>query len=289
MPLVVEFKTLTECSLSSPMDQMHSLSLEALRGLPSLTALRLEESDFTHVEAAVHLTRLELICGCEAECSHDCMCVTSLVQLQLSESVLKRFHNQGLAACTCLEHIDVRCGSVQAVDAAETLIANENALNLPASLTALTTLTSVVLSCRDDDGLEPGLDCISCLVNLQSLVVDCYGWLTFTQGLTCLTALTKLSIDNDVRDTVTDEKKVSLLFDWAGLISLVQLHILGDVWPTYQYPLSRLASLNTLKTVIFKCFYRPNQNMTGQLAVLAYKLGRDRRDVYFDVGRPFDE
>ena len=45
----------------------------------------LEGNSFMHVEAAalaVNLTRLQLS-ECRAECSHDCLCVTSLVWLQL--------------------------------------------------------------------------------------------------------------------------------------------------------------------------------------------------------------
>ena len=114
--------------------------IEAVRSLRSLRGLVLELGDFTDVEAAaVHLTRLQLS-DCGASCSHGCMCVTSLIQLQVSRSELDLFH-EGVAACTCLKHLELEDALVGAVDAAETFTTEYDTFCVPSSLTALTELT----------------------------------------------------------------------------------------------------------------------------------------------------
>ena len=281
MHMVAAFKTLTKCTLNSC--STSSLSLEALRSLPSLTGLVLERSTFTHVEAAaVHLTMLKLYQS-QAVCSHNCTCVTSLVQLQLSASVLERFHDKGVAACTRLKHINMMFSSVQAVDPAESFSAeyNDNTFAAPASLTTLKNLTSVTLSCSGDMDWQCNVNWLSCLETLQSLdVYHRWGVMSLDKGLSCLTALTSLCIN--VRNTTGSEFRT--LFDWGGLISLVQLRLTGSIWLWgHGYPLSRLALLRKLRSVVVHCRHDSDGRMTVQLAVLAHELGRTRPDVTFEV------
>ena len=77
--------------------------------------------------------------------------------------------------------------------------------------------------------------------------------------------------------------QVCVDFDWAGLVSLVQLHMFGNFWLTSSCELSRLALLSQLKEVVFDDFDCVDKSMTIQLAQLAYRLGMDRRDVIFKV------
>lgn len=155
------------------------------------------------------------------------MCVTSIAQLQLSRSVLERFHDKGVVACTWLKHIDIMCSSVQAVDPAESFTANDDTFAVPASLTNLKSLTSVTLSCTGGKGWQCNLNWLSCLKTLQSLGIYLRsGVMSLDKGLSCLTALTSLCI------TVhkAEGSEFRPLFDWAKLISLVQLRLSGHIW-----------------------------------------------------------
>lgn len=242
VPIVAGFKTLTDCTLRGPTGS--SLDLDSLRDLPSLTALTLTHSIFIHVEAAaMKLTRLELR---QCACSHDCMCVSSLVELELLLSVLEAFHKKGVAACTSLRRLALTKSSVKATDAAENFNAGSRKFEVPLGVTALTNLTSIMFSCTDADSLEPALDRLTCLTNLQSLQgVSNTSLVSFCEGLTCLTALTELSMD--VRTSVSGQDQVRVMFDWAGLVSLAKLHIQGNVWLTDQFYLSRLRWTNLRK------------------------------------------
>ena len=280
VPIVAGFKTLTDCTSRGPTGS--SLDLDSLRDLSSLTALTLTHSSFTHVEAAaMMLTRLELR-QCAATCSHDCMCVSSLVELELLLSNLKAFHKKGVAACTSLRRLALTKSSVKGTDAAENFNAGSLKFEVPLGVTALTNLTSIVFSCTDADGSEIALDWLTCLTNLQSLqVVSSTDLISFCEGLTCLTALTELS--TDVRTSVSGQDKVRVMFDWAGLVSLAQLHIQGNVWLTDQFELSRLTLLDKLEEVVFGRFPKPDKRMTGQLALLAHELGLNKPHVVFRV------
>ena len=149
-------------------------------------------------------------------------------------------------------------------------------------MTAVTNLTSIMFSCTDADGSEIALDWLTCLTNLQSLqVVSTTDLISFCEGLTCLTALTELSID--VRTSVSGQDQVLVMFDWAGLVSLAQLHIQGNVWLTDQFELSRLTLLDKLEEVVFGRFPKPDKRMTGQLALLAHELELNKPHVVFRV------
>ena len=185
VPMVAKFKTLTKCTLCG--GPAASLSLEPLGNLPSLTALVLEQSTFSCVEAAaVHLTRLRLN-ECTAVCSSNCMCVTSLVELQLIHSTLYRFHVTGIAACVSLERLELDFGSVQAASAAGHFTVNNEGVMIPVTLTALKNLTSLVFTCVGNQGSGGDLNWLSHLANLQSLeVLPATGGMTLTGGLTSL-------------------------------------------------------------------------------------------------------
>ena len=74
---------------------------------------------------------------------------------------------------------------------------------------------------------------------------------TLGQGLTCLTALTRLCIRVDPIGLFASQRtEVRTMFEWAGLVSLVQLHITGYVFWKDRFDLSGLASLSNLKEVV---------------------------------------
>lgn len=90
---------LRQCTPKSP--AVKPLSLQPLQNLPHLQVLALRSGSHSGLEAATRLTSL-VVEKADVKCAQNCLCVMSLVRLDLRQSTLVGLHNDGLAACSCL-------------------------------------------------------------------------------------------------------------------------------------------------------------------------------------------
>ena len=104
--LLAQFTSLTTCMLNMNTESENFdgrseriTSLLPFHHLPHLSLLEVFGGTVHDLDTARHLTTLTLT-SCEAVCSGDCMCTSSLVQLQLSDCLLTNFHIQGVLACS---------------------------------------------------------------------------------------------------------------------------------------------------------------------------------------------
>ena len=139
--LIAAFSSIGFCVLRLT-SMADTLSLQPLRALPSLETLRIGHGVFTDVAgAAAHLTEL-CFDQCLADCGTDCACVTSWVRLQLHTAIVKRFHTEGLAACSRLKVLQLtyahlrQCGHAPDVDFG-TAAVDSSALSKLSALTYL--------------------------------------------------------------------------------------------------------------------------------------------------------
>ena len=103
--------------------------------------------------------------------------------------------------------------------------------------------------------------------------------ITFPESTSALTALTYLCLTA----SHTEDAELRVAFDWAGLIELEALTVRGNLILTDHFELCALATLSRLKTVTFTDFSKPDKYLTGQLALLAHRLGKDRPEVSLTV------
>ena len=85
-------------------DESTDMSLEALCGLKGLRSLTLTHGSYTHVNAAAHLTVLELS-RCRATCCEFSPSAATLTKLSLSRSRLVHFHESGVSGCSGLQSL----------------------------------------------------------------------------------------------------------------------------------------------------------------------------------------
>lgn len=168
MHIIPAFTSLKRCSLILDTNT----DLELLQGLMKLDDLGLKGSTVRNLQAAaVRLTALQLL-HCTAYCSHDCMCVTSLIHLEIVKSSVRAFHDVGLCACTRVEQLHCDQSYIGAGDAAgdtshsDTLNFVSTGPQLPASLACLTSLTRLAVGSRAAS-LQVLLDWPTCLTALQ--------------------------------------------------------------------------------------------------------------------------
>ena len=98
------FTALTTCFLRgySPYLGSPNVDLTPLQTLDSLTSLGLRHGRFTNVNAAGHLTSLEVL-NARVKSSSDCSFCTCLVNLQIIYNGTIEIHARGLCACTALQ------------------------------------------------------------------------------------------------------------------------------------------------------------------------------------------
>lgn len=282
--LIPVLHTLRHCTLSSTsISWEEDLDLGPLQALPNLEDLALANGCLKNLHAAaVHLTSLELEC-CSASCSQDCMCVTSLSQLNVNDTTLENFHNMGLVACCSLRSFactfsDMTAGHTMQLEDLKFRDSNTS-YQVPASLTVLTSLTALEFY-LSEDGPEVLLDWLTCLPALRNLSAAVFCDSTVLPY--CLTAMTNLRTLQVVADaSCHGECKIKPMFDWKSLTALTSMRFSGCVRVTERFPLSDLASLTNLKVMDFGSCSRPDVSLLNQLAELAYKLGKDRPDVAF--------
>ena len=254
------------------------MSLQPLKALPHLISLDLAKGQFTHVDAAAqHLTSLNLR-DCKARCSEDCLCVTSLRHLHCRHSNLRRFHQQGLPACSQLESLVCESSNIRAVDGAESILFGGPDHFVPLSISALTALTSLSFCCdAEDTSIE--LDWLTELTALETFEAKFQAEIVvLPECLSSLSSLRRLSVGGP--EEMDDLTRVTFDFDLRHLVALEEICVHGN-FDAENYGLLSLAALEKLRVVNFSGFTEPDRKMMAQIALLAYRLGKHRPDVRF--------
>ena len=143
--VLAQFTSIRKCDLAMQISTSgrSNISLWPFEDLPHLQHLRIADAAVHDLNAAMHLTHLQLQ-NCRAFCSRDCSCVTSLLRLDVLRSSVASFHQRGIAACSNLMHLSLKRGCVVARDATETVRLNDNhRMQLPPGLSELTGLTEL--------------------------------------------------------------------------------------------------------------------------------------------------
>ena len=233
---MVLLSKITTCTLHLPASQ--PLSLQALQALPHLQCLALHSGLYCDIDAAEHLTSLSMT-RAQAECTHSCLCVTSLVQLELESSTIIGLHANGLAACSCLEALRCMSSDICASDQAAAVDRQE--VQICASISSLTGLTKLKLGMYTQD----------------AQVELCW--------LSRLSSLNRLWLEVDVHQaklsnsfvTLSNLMALSLIggsfqfdFEWGGLPALQNLFCAGSSAAIGFMPhLIDVAAVRSLRTV----------------------------------------
>ena len=275
--LLAALKTLTHCHLEGQYEA--SMCLQPLKSLPDLISLDLAVGQYTMLDAAAqHLTRLKLV-DCEAICVEDCLCVTSLRQLYCSHSNLAWFHQEGLPACSQLESLVCESSNIHTVNAAESVLFGGPDHCVSASMSALTALSSLSFTCDTEVG-SVDLDWLTQLTALKKLEAKLAAECIVLPGcLSSLSSLKQLCVVA-LRD---EHLQLTLELVFRHLVALEEIRIHGN-FNAETYGILSLAELQRLRVVDFSCFTAPGRYMTGQLALLAHKLGKHRPDNQFTAG-----
>ena len=275
------FKALTTCQLQQPDAQ--PFSIKPLHALPHLVHLDLLNGTFCDVDAAAHLTSLEL-CQCEAFCSQGCPCVASLLKLSVLASGLADFHSQGVCACSVLQDLSCHDGFIDAKDDhTESLdLRSEQNFHIPSSLSALTALTCLDLGHTDQDR-RFFVDWLAQLPKLQSvhLTFDVME-LILPVTLSALSNLTCLYVAN-----CSSHGIVQVDFEWTGFTMLQAITFRGPVVFETVGGLVQLPALNLNSLKDQKHEEQPCDPVN--IGLLAYALGRHRPDVRFWLDSVFDD
>ena len=270
LTLLAQFKFVTTCVITESPDTQLGLALAAL---PNLTSLGLEDGDFDDIDAAVNLTSLKLLRS-TATCSKACVCVTSLLELQLEDSDLD-LEQQGLCAFSCLQYLACVNSSVEGNIDADSLRMNGEP-KLPLDLSALMALTKLDLENNYCTHVLK-LDWLTMLQDLKSVSVHLYASeVVLPKALSCMVNLTNLEV---CCDSVPNNHEAVLRME-LKLTSLVSLQSLTLSSPTIDngwHGLTDLVSLSNLKQIKYSC--KPSAESTQDLVELSLKIGSVRPDM----------
>ena len=139
--LLSTFHSITTCMLGAN----GGTDFVNLQPLPQLTSLAFQRQTFMHLDAAAHLTALELH-GASVDCSQHCCCVTLLLELSVYDALLVNFHHEGLSACLRLQSLTLWQSIIESDsdDECWVLPYGDNS-EVPSGLFALKTLTRLEL------------------------------------------------------------------------------------------------------------------------------------------------
>lgn len=166
------FKNLQKLTLCGSCEDNNTLySLQPLTHLPVLSNLALHYCTVLDLQAAEHVTSLELV-QCEASCTQPRAPVQSIEDIYLCHSSIDAFHVDGIYACTGLKSLICFDSSVAAIDSpAQDFVLGEHEACIAESLTKLSSLTTLNFSLAN-------VSCIPVLVSLEFVRVDFWPWLT---------------------------------------------------------------------------------------------------------------
>ena len=261
--------TLDACLAHTDRPPDATIDLSSLGSLPSLTILTLASGNFVQLQALKHLTSL-FVDFARVDCADNCQFMTTLATLGVSHSVLKRFHADGVCACSSLQSLHFQEGFVGAADASEHMAFQDSRHRVPHSMSRLTALTALYLRFTTHTDVQLGW--IAVLTSLQHVSVCASA-----DSVVLPISISRLNRLSDLEIAATGQIEFSL--DWSGLLALQSLRVRGPV--KLCQDLSDLAMLQALKCVMFCGTLSSDPVATAQIGMLGHKLAATRPDVTF--------
>ena len=272
--LLSDFQSITACTLCS--SAADTLNLQPLSSLPLLKSLALRNGNFSHLDAAAHLTALRSD-HATVHCVQSCSCVTSLVKLSLVCANLIQFHPRNVAACSRLESVVLFSATIGVHDHDEDLaFPADDEASIPTGLSALTTLTSLDLSCQDHD---MQLEWVTVLSALQCFTLEA-SKAVFPASWSTMTSLETLAVSLYTEEGVK-ERQLFFQFDLGTLASLRTFDLRGLTVSAER--LSGLASLHNLQEVVLDNVKPSDVGTAREMGLFTFELGRNRQDVQVDI------
>lgn len=277
--LVAQFKTVTTCTLEMELTSSNLLGptfdLYALSSMHHLVNLKLANATFVDLGAASRLTCLSLQ-RAKVGSSEDCLCVTSLVALDMFQAAVQCLHAEGVTACSSLQQLTCLDSYILASNPAEHLSCGKNELmRIPASLSRLTNLVSLTFAYTHNTA-EIDMGWLGQLPSLHSVGASLdVSVATFPDDLSVLSKLTELSVGSWIGNGMY---RFSL--DWSKLFNLCSLLIRSALQLNESFVC--LAALPSLKEVVLE-LKRSDAPTTVQVALLAHQLGTTRPDVQLSM------
>ena len=280
LPLLAQFRSIATCCLDcnpqgASQGWPNDFSLSPFEDLPHLTHLTLAAVKAQNLEAAQHLTCLELS-GSQATCSTPSACVLILLQLQVWESTLTGLHPEGLAACCNLLHLGCSNACVSAMDTTNDLeCRTESAARLPSNLQTMKALTGLTFGCRGSMTRQLQFDCLALLPTLEHLHVSCVRPMQGLHLPECLSRLTNLSYL--FIHSGHSAGQMRLDFAWSNLVALQDLTLSGSL--RSKHALSDLMYLGRLKDISLYIVGNSDGITTSDAGQLAYSMGIKRPEI----------
>ena len=239
MTLLSAFMSVTYCTLCEPSEEL--LSLQGLCQLSHLTALTLEMCDVSDLDAAKHLTYLQMFC-CSGICSQPASCASSLLHLELVSSSVSQFDPRGIAGCSSLQSLQFGNTSMDACDPDEGFYLIDETVCEPSNLSRMTALTELTLDFRNATQVSvPHI--VSQLKCLQALNIEAMGSADKFRLPACLSVLHHLSVLSV--NMFGSTCGVDLKFSWAAFACLHTVTLCAAF--EVDGGLRNLASLSTLQ------------------------------------------
>ena len=274
--LIAGFKTLKKLTMCGRSTRKHVIDLQPLRSLPNLDSLHLQKNNghYSNLDA-IGLTQLTLS-DCHVICSQNCEFATSLRELHVLQAKLLQFHEQGVAACSALQHLDIE-GIVGASNQVCSLSFDGEHYTVPENLTLLTALVSLRVLSKGEGDIELGW--LTRLTALQKLQADLSADLIVLPE--CMSAMSKLR-DLCVSATADYEMgRIECMFDWKTLVSLESIELYGRLYFDPQFGCTDLLTLRHLKEVTI--IANDPGDEAYQIDSLGSKLAVQRPDVRFSM------
>lgn len=247
------YSSLTSCSFHDPSDE--AIIIDVLHTLPNLHKLSLTGGMFYNVDELAHLKEFSADMACVRNFK-DCIFVSSLERLSLTDSTLDMLNHDGLAACKSLRSLLCNACLIQiALSDDEDMYSNINqgATTLPFDLSILTQLTQLSLGIRSDSAQEFGMEWVYALINLKSLNLEVNAGIEYAELSSSLRVLREL--ESLTLNFPVDEVDVTLKLDvaWGLIKSLQHLECHAEML-ALDWNILSLTTLQNLRTVDFqKC------------------------------------
>ncbi len=264
--------SLTACDLhTSAVDPPAKLGLAPLSMLQSLRRLHLREGEFL-MEGLTGLTYLDLDLAC-VTCVNSSGLVNAMEVLNMEQGTLIGLHPEGLAALTALKSLSFFGSEIAAdVDAQSIDVKLYSRTRLPAQMPQLNCMTFLDLTFFSPLQREFDLSCLYTLNNLRELSVSLGpGGVHARVGptLSCLSNLESLVVQCPPMQPYT----LTLQAPWHLMLRLERVLFSAGVY-RFNRNLVGLTRLTRLKQIVFLSG-SPEDGLSSRLfGVLAYNLAK---------------
>ncbi len=273
------FRHLRTCRLSAA-GSSSAVDLTPLQGLTCIETVILQDGDFDHFPVLLSLRSIFLV-NAAVEASQTCVFTSLLRSLDLQDSSIVDMHTDGLIACVNLQELSCQNSSIDCMaDETSLLTVNIADSNIPSCLSALSCLTSLVISLGKIEGGtalgEQTLSCLFDLTSLHALGLHFYCDATVPTEITRLSRLTALTIKGvAIKGVELVPTLVSVGFhaDCAKFGQLQVLHM-GRMVIQFAHNVLGLTTIQTLSQVSLCQLQCHNLLVTKYLCILLCSLSR---------------